>query len=165
MRSCAACAIDIRSSQHSLSFLRSELFEVSGPGKTTFKVHGERLAQKSKVLAKAAYGTMQESKTKSINIEAVNNDINDDTVMRFLEYIYTNDYPVPDHVVSESSSGLKTIAEAFLSSNDPEPEMTTPKFANETELVTEYYLDERPKPRQVLKELKSKKWISARAKL
>lgn len=47
---------------------------------------------------------MLEAKTKEITIEAVDDDIDDDTVMRFVEYAYTGDYtvPVPDIVLTMS---------------------------------------------------------------
>lgn len=61
---------------------------------------------------------MRENATKTIEIEAVDDDLDDDTVMRFLEYIYTNDYAVPDPVVLQLPSDTKYVAEAFLLNKD-----------------------------------------------
>ena len=38
---------------------------------------------------------MQEAETKTVRIEAVDGDIDDATVARFLEYAYTEEYPAP----------------------------------------------------------------------
>lgn len=38
---------------------------------------------------------MQEAETRTIKIEAVDDDIDDDTVLRFIEFVYTGDYTSP----------------------------------------------------------------------
>lgn len=59
---------------------------------------------------------MRENETKTIEIEAVDDDIDDDTVTRFLEYVYTGEYPVPDPVVLQLSSDSKEVTKPFCSS-------------------------------------------------
>jgi hypothetical protein len=52
---------------------------------------------------------MIESKRKEINLDVVDGDIDDDTVMRFIEFAYTGDYtvPPPDIVLSSSDIGTQ----------------------------------------------------------
>lgn len=57
---------------------------------------------------------MREASEKVIKIEAVDDDIDDDTVMRFLENMYTGKYSVPDPVVVQVSSELKKPADPLV---------------------------------------------------
>lgn len=77
------------------SFLASKPFLIIGPDGSTFYIHGQLLIECSNVLAVAVNGQMKEAETKVINIEAVDEDLDDDTVMRFIEYAYRGDYTVP----------------------------------------------------------------------
>lgn len=50
---------------------------------------------------------MREASEKIIKIEAVDDDLDDHTVMQFLEFMYTGKYSVPDPVVVQVSSESK----------------------------------------------------------
>lgn len=94
------------------SFLSSNIFKVIGPGKATFQVHADLLAQKPKVLAKDVHGTMRENKARTIETEAVDDDFDDNTIMRCLEYAYTGGCYVPDPIVLQSSTVSTDAAKA-----------------------------------------------------
>lgn len=102
----------------------SGLFEIIGPEGTTFKVHEDLLAKRSKALDKAVRGAMRESKTKSLEIVAVEDDLDDDTVMRFLEYIYTNDYPVPELAVCQSPPATERAVDILADGDDSLPDLS-----------------------------------------
>jgi len=78
-----------------MSFLSSKPFRIIGPNGTKFYIHGQLLTECSNVLAVAVNGQMKEAESKIIRIEAVDEDLDDDTVMRFIEYAYRGDYTVP----------------------------------------------------------------------
>lgn len=73
------------------------------------------MAQKPKVLAKDVNGTMRENKARTIEIEAVDGDIDGGTIVRFLEYAYTGGYSVPDPVNMQSSFESMKVLDAFAS--------------------------------------------------
>lgn len=89
------------------SFLSSPPFSITGPDGAVFYAHGDLLAQASNVLAVEVSGTMREAQTRAIRIEDVDNDLDDETVMRFLEFAYRGDYtvPPPDIVISSNDVG------------------------------------------------------------
>ncbi|KAK5088031.1 hypothetical protein LTR05_002247 [Lithohypha guttulata] len=72
--------------------LSSQPFLIHGPETETFYIHGELLASSSAVFAACLNSAMQEA---TIKIEAVDDDIDDDTVLRFIEFVYTGDYTSP----------------------------------------------------------------------
>lgn len=57
---------------------------------------------------------MREKQLETIEIKDVNGDIDDDTVMRFLEYIYSGDYTVPDPDIVQLSTDSTEPQEAFV---------------------------------------------------
>lgn len=57
---------------------------------------------------------MIESETKTIIIKDVDKDIDDDTVMRFIEYLYSEDYTVPEPDVLQLSTDTNAVIEAFV---------------------------------------------------
>lgn len=78
------------------SFLSSKPFRVIGPGKRLFYAHGALLAECSPVMKKDVDGGMKETHLRTIEIKDVEGDIDDETVMRFIEYAYSGDYTAPD---------------------------------------------------------------------
>lgn len=89
------------------SFLASKPFLIIGPSGSTFYIHGHLISQCSNVLSVSVNGQMKEAETKVIKIEAVDEDLDDDTVMRFLEFAYREDYtvPSPDVVLAAKDIG------------------------------------------------------------
>lgn len=61
---------------------------------------------------------MKEGEVKTITIADIDEDIDDDTVMRFLEYAYTGDYASPSPDVLQLLSDTEVVAEAFVSNQD-----------------------------------------------
>jgi len=75
------------------SFLDSHPFRfLIGPSKKTFYVHAGLVAQQSSSLGALVSGPMTEAREKCAFLE----DIDEDTFMRFIEYLYTDDYSVPE---------------------------------------------------------------------
>lgn len=83
---------------------------------------------KSKVLAKDVNGSMKENETKTIEIEDVDGDIDDETVMRFLEYVYTGDYTVPNPVVLELPFDTKEVKEVVSSKETAQSKASKERF-------------------------------------
>jgi len=54
---------------------------------------------------------MKDRETESITVEDVEGDINDDTVMRFLEFAYTGNYTAPLPLQLSTDDGM--LAEVF----------------------------------------------------
>lgn len=52
---------------------------------------------------------------ETIEIKDVEGDIDDDTVMRFIEYAYSGDYTVPDLDIVQLPTDSKELQEAFKS--------------------------------------------------
>lgn len=65
------------------------------PHGANFYVHGNLIAQWSRVLAVEISGPMREAETRIIQIKDVDGDLDDETVMRFIEFAYRGDYTVP----------------------------------------------------------------------
>lgn len=57
---------------------------------------------------------MKEKQLETIEIKDVDGDIDDDTVLRFLEYAYSGDYTVPDPDIVQPSTDSKELQEAFV---------------------------------------------------
>jgi len=57
---------------------------------------------------------MREAETKTIVIKDVDDDINDDAVSRFIEFLYRGDYAVPDSDILQLSNDTEQVAEAFV---------------------------------------------------
>lgn len=87
------------------------------PNEEQFFVHGELIAQVSNVLAAEVRGHMQEAEAGIIHIKDVDGDLDDDTVMRFVEFAYRGDYTVPR---PEITSSLEIVEEqdAVEAAND-----------------------------------------------
>lgn len=73
------------------------------PNGKNFYVHGDLLTQHSTVLAVDVDGRMREAETHVILIKDIDGDLDDETVMRFIEFAYRGDYTVPPPDVILSS--------------------------------------------------------------
>jgi len=62
---------------------------------------------------------MREKQLETIEIEDVNGDIDDDTVMRFIEYAYRGDYTVPNPDYLQLATDPKELQEAFVGNRNP----------------------------------------------
>src|SRR5271154_6137439 len=83
------------------SFIASHPFRfLIGPDKKTFYVHTELVVQHSSALAALVSGRMAEAKESCAFLE----DVDEGTFVRFVEYMYTNDYSVPDPVIVQMAS-------------------------------------------------------------
>ena len=83
------------------SFISSHPFRfLIGPDKKTFYVHTELVVQHSSALGALVSGQMAEAKEGCATLE----DVDEDTLVRFAEYMYTNDYSVPDPVIVQTAS-------------------------------------------------------------
>jgi BTB/POZ domain len=83
------------------SFIGSHPFRfLIGPDKKTFYVHTELVAQHSSALGALVSGPMAEAKESCAILE----DADEGTFVRFVEYMYTNDYSVPDPVIVQMAS-------------------------------------------------------------
>jgi hypothetical protein len=83
------------------SFIGSRPFRfLIGPDKKTVYVHTELVVQHSSALAALVSGRMAEAKESCAFLE----DVDEGTFVRFVEYMYTNDYPVPDPVIVQMAS-------------------------------------------------------------
>jgi hypothetical protein len=83
------------------SFISSHPFRfLIGPDKKAFYVHPELVVQHSSALAALVSGQMAEAKESCAFLE----DVDEDTFVRFVEYMYTNDYPVPNPVIVQMAS-------------------------------------------------------------
>ena len=83
------------------SFIGSHPFRfLIGPDKKTFYVHTELVAQHSSALSALVSGRMAEAKESCAILE----DVDEGTFVRFVEYMYTNDYSVPDPVIVQMAS-------------------------------------------------------------
>lgn len=77
---------------------------------------------------------MKDREAESITVEDVEEDINDETVMRFLEFAYTGDYTAPLPDILQLSTDDDTLAEAFAptgvtgASEEPEPLMAPSQY-------------------------------------
>lgn len=71
-----------------------------GPDKKTFYVHTDLVVQHSSTLAALVSGGMAEAKESCAFLE----DVDEGTFVRFVEYMYTNDYSVPDPVIVQMAS-------------------------------------------------------------
>lgn len=96
------------------SFLTTQPFIVVGPGGTHFYAHEDLLAQGSPVLASGVKGKMREAENKTVVIEDVDGDLDDDTVARFIEFLYRSDYTVPSPDVLQLSTDSEFLTEAFV---------------------------------------------------
>lgn len=78
-----------------------------GPHGANFYVHGDLLAKCSNVLAVEINGPMLEAETRVIQIKDIDDDLDDESVMRFLEFAYRGDYqvPLPDIEISSDNVG------------------------------------------------------------
>ena len=104
------------------SFVSSKPFLVFGPQRTLFYSHGNLLAETSPVLNKDVNGGMQEKHLETIEIKDVDGDIDDDTVMRFIQYAYSGDYTVPDPDIVQLSTDSNELKEAFMTRTSAAPE-------------------------------------------
>jgi hypothetical protein len=83
------------------SFIGSHPFRfLIGPDKKTFYVHTGLVAQHSSALGALVSGPMAEAKESCAILE----DVDEGTFVRFVEYMYTNDYSVPDPVIVQTAS-------------------------------------------------------------
>lgn len=83
------------------SFIGSHPFRFFiGPDKKTFYVHTDLVVQHSSALAALVSGRMAEAKESCAFLE----DVDEGTFVRFVEYMYTNDYSVPDPVIVQMTS-------------------------------------------------------------
>jgi len=83
------------------SFIGSHPFQfLIGPGKKTFYVHTNLVVQHSSALAALVSGRMAEAKESCAFLE----DVDEGTFVRFVEYMYTNDYSVPDPIIVQMAS-------------------------------------------------------------
>jgi hypothetical protein len=83
------------------SFIGSHPFRfLIGDDKKTFYVHTDLVAQHSSALAALVSGRMAEAKESCAFLE----DVDEGTFVRFVEYMYTNDYSVPDPVIVQMAS-------------------------------------------------------------
>ena len=64
------------------------------------------IAQCSRVLARDVNGSMREAEKKVIEIKDIDGDVDDDIILRFLEYIYSGDYIVLEPDVLSSSNDI-----------------------------------------------------------
>jgi hypothetical protein len=104
------------------SFVGSQPFRfLIGPDKKTFYVHTELVAQQSSALAALISGRMAEAKESCALLE----DVDESTFVRFVEYMYTNDYLVPDPVIAQMTS--KGTSEDGQDRIEPEPEPESTK--------------------------------------
>lgn len=62
---------------------------------------------------------MQEAQLQTIEIQDLEGDIDDDTVMRFIEYTYSGDYSVPDPDVVQLPDDSRELEDAFKSTLSP----------------------------------------------
>lgn len=108
-------------------FLCSKPFLIFGPGGRLFYAHGSLLAQCSPVLRRDVEGEMREQQLETIHIKDVDGDIDDGTVMRFIEYAYTGDYTTPDPDIVQLPTDPKELQEAFETKSSllPEDEWTS----------------------------------------
>lgn len=84
----------------------------------------ELLAQCSNVLQKVVALRMKDHEVESISIEAVEGDINDETVMRFLEFVYTGDYTAPTPVtLPDKDVYAEGVAPNTIERASEEPEL------------------------------------------
>ncbi|RMD40112.1 hypothetical protein DV735_g5040, partial [Chaetothyriales sp. CBS 134920] len=83
--------------------LSSKPFSIIGPGGANAYIHGDLLADCSKVLAVAIKAPMVEAETRVIHIKDIGGDLDDETVMRFLQFAYCGDYQVPPPDIEISS--------------------------------------------------------------
>ena len=96
-----------------------EVFLSSGPFLTVarngkkFYFHGDLLAQHSNLLTVEVKGHMREAETGVIHIKDVDGDLDDETVMRFIEFAYHGDYtvPPPDVILSSKDAGATPSSE------------------------------------------------------
>jgi hypothetical protein len=83
------------------SFIGSRPFRfLIGPDKKTVYVHTELVVQHSSALAALVSGRMAEAKESCAFLE----DVDEGTFVRFVEYMYTSDYSVPDPVIVQMAS-------------------------------------------------------------
>src|ERR1700733_507674 len=83
------------------SFISSHPFRfLIGPDKKTFYIHTELVAQHSSTLGALVSGPMAEAKENCAILE----DVDEGTFVRFAEYMYTNDYSVPDPEIVQMAS-------------------------------------------------------------
>jgi hypothetical protein len=83
------------------SFVGSHPFRfLIGPEKKAFYVHTELVTQHSSALGAMVSGQMAEAKESCATLE----DVDEGTFVRFAEYMYTNDYSVPDPVTVQMAS-------------------------------------------------------------
>jgi len=71
-----------------------EAFPDMWPKQTLLYAHGGLISQSSDVLAIDVSGGMRKAETRVIHIRVVDDDINDDTVTRFIEYASTEYFTV-----------------------------------------------------------------------
>jgi len=67
------------------------------------------------VLDRDVNGEMREKQLETIEIKDIEGDIDDETVMRFIEYAYSGDYTVPDPDIVQLPTDSKELQEAFNS--------------------------------------------------
>lgn len=71
------------------------------------------------MLSRDVHGDMREKQLETIEIEDIDGDIDDNTVMRFIEYAYSGDYTVPNPDIVQLSTDSKELQEAFKSDISP----------------------------------------------
>jgi hypothetical protein len=106
------------------SFIGSHPFRfLIGDDKKTFYVHTDLVAQHSSALAALVSGRMAEAKESCAFLE----DVDEDTFVRFVEYMYTDDYSAPDPVIVQMASnstfenGQDGIEETAVDEPQPAP--------------------------------------------
>jgi hypothetical protein len=120
------------------SFLSSEPFLIIGPERLRLYAHGGLIAQYSSVLAVDVDGPMREAKTKTIEIKHIDGDIDDNTVLGFIEYVYTGDYSVPEPVIALSSEVMMGESSGGKTSEEPDLNLASmPNDANEPSIEVE----------------------------
>ena len=85
------------------SFTRSRPFHfVVGEESTCFYAHTDLIAQQSPTLAALVTGGMKEANGGCARLD----DVDSDTFSRFLEFVYTGDYTVPDPEIVLSANDI-----------------------------------------------------------
>lgn len=116
-------------------FLSTRPFLLRGPGGQKFYVHSNLIAQHSRVFDRDVNGGMREMDDRQIEILDVEGDIDDGTVMRFIEFAYTGDYTTPPPTKRQKTCTDHNSTGLVIHNPSDQPEQISPRVDGKVETV------------------------------